>query len=61
LLGAPQCVFVAGTSSLRLLNGSASSAGELVQDVFGKHAATEFDPFVHQLKQHVFAFLADRR
>jgi hypothetical protein len=37
------------------------SAGELVQDVFGKYATAEFDSFVHQLKQHVVVFLADRR
>ncbi|HEX4987543.1 MAG TPA: hypothetical protein VFW91_02090, partial [Candidatus Binatia bacterium] len=37
------------------------SAGELPQGVFGKDATAEFDPFVHQLKQHVLGFEADRR
>ena len=37
------------------------SAGELPQGVFGKDATAEFDPFVHQLKQHVLGFDADRR
>lgn len=29
--------------------------------MFGKDATAEFDPFVHQLKQHVLGFEADRR
>jgi hypothetical protein len=41
--------------------GFLCSAGELDQDVFGKDATREFDVFVYQLKQHVFAFPADRR
>jgi hypothetical protein len=43
------------------LYGFLCSAGELPQDVFGKHATAELESFVHQLKQCVFAFLAYHR
>jgi hypothetical protein len=41
------------------LYGFLCSAGELVQNVFGKDPTAEFDGFVYQLEQHVFAFRAD--
>src|SRR5688572_30936219 len=54
--------FFGGTSSRCLLKVSACSPGQLLQNVFGKHAtAAEFESLVHQLKQYVLALLTDGR
>lgn len=55
---APPICFLLRALILRFLRFPAHSAGELVQNVFGKHAIADIDSLIHQLKQHV---LADRR
>jgi hypothetical protein len=47
--------------SISASSGFLFSASELPQDVFDKHFTAEFDPFAYQLKQGVFALVADRR
>jgi hypothetical protein len=47
-------------SSLLLLKAFACAASHLLQNLLREHTPTaEFNPFAHQLKQHVFAFLVN--